>query len=94
MLLLGATPAVAQPASVTATVVTRDLNLSTSAGRAMLDHRLAQAAVDLCGSAASWDVRGKNEVRKCRAAVMAQLRTARDQRIAAASGPPTAVAAR
>ena len=95
LLAFSATPALAeQPATAVSIVQTADLDLSTAGGQRALDHRLAQAAKEVCGTAADVDVAGKNDVRRCRVDTVAGLSAERDQRIAAASGSPIEVAAR
>jgi UrcA family protein len=95
LLAFTATPALAEaPVSVSTTVQTADLDLSSAAGQRALNHRLAIAAKEVCGSASDADVEGKNDVRRCRAETLASLAAERDQRIAAASAQPIKVAAR
>ena len=95
LLALTATPALAEPPVIaTATVQTADLDLSSQAGQAALDHRLSQAVKEVCGTASDVDIAGKNEVRRCRVDTLANLAAERDQRVAAASGSPIKVAAR
>ena len=72
---LAETPAVETNVSL---VRTADLDLGSAAGRRLLDLRLARAARDVCGTASNFDVEGKNEVRQCRADVLAQARANRD----------------
>ena len=75
--VLKAAPALAepvQPQNVTI-VHTADLDLSTAAGRNELDHRLVNAAYDVCGAASDADLAGKNKVRACRVDVLAKART-------------------
>jgi UrcA family protein len=71
-------PALAEPAPAqNVTIVhTGDLDLSTSAGRAALDHRLVIAAFDVCGAASDVDLAGRNAVRACRVDVLARARAA------------------
>jgi len=81
--LIKAAPALAQPATRNVAIVaTADLDLSSNAGRSELDHRLARAAYEVCGSASDADLAGKNEVRECRADVLARAR-AQTQQLAA-----------
>lgn len=95
LLAFTATPALAEPPVIAiSTVQTSDLDLSSPAGQRALDRRLAQAAKEVCGTASDVDVKGKNEVRRCRAETLAGLAAERDQRIAAASDRPIQVAAR
>ena len=74
--VLKAVPALAEPAQAqnVAIVQTADLDLTTKAGREMLDHRLVVAAYDVCGSASDADLVGKNQDLKCRAEVLASAR--------------------
>ena len=74
-------PALAEPAPVqnVSIVHTADLDLSTSAGREELDHRLVIAAHEVCGTASDVDLTGKNEVRACRADVLAKARSDGEQ---------------
>ena len=84
--LLTGSPTVAQPAAPainTQTVSTADLDLSTEAGRSALDHRLVNAAIDVCGTAADVDLAGRNAVRECRHEVLAEARAKAGQAIAA-----------
>lgn len=94
--LLAATPALAQPPLAATHIVVRtaDLDLASPAGQRKLDQRLTAAAIEACGSAVDWDVPGKNAVRQCRAQVQAQLTPLRAARIAAATTPTVAIAAR
>ena len=94
LLAFSATPALAEPITVTSTVQTADLDLSTAKGQRALDHRLSQAVKDVCGTASDVDVAGKNDVRRCRVETLSSLAGERDQRIARASGAPIEVAAR
>lgn len=95
LLAFTAAPALAEaPVSVSTTVETADLDLSSAAGQRALNHRLAIAAKEVCGTASDVDVEGKNDVRRCRAKTLASLAAERDQRIAAASAQPIQVAAR
>ena len=82
-----ATPALAEPAAPinVSRVQTSDLDLSTRAGQRALDARLAQAARDVCGTASDVDLKGKNEVRKCRGEVLAKANAQRGQLLAAAA---------
>jgi UrcA family protein len=75
--VIKAAPAFAEhsPAQNMSIVHTGDLNLSTEAGRRHLDERLVIAAREVCGSASDVDLAGKNQVRQCRADVLAKART-------------------
>jgi UrcA family protein len=95
LLAFTVTPALAEPpVTVTSIVQTADLDLSSHAGQRALDHRLSLAAKEVCGTASDVDIAGKNDVRQCRAEVLASVAGDRDQRIAAASNQPIEVAAR
>jgi UrcA family protein len=74
--LLKGVPVLAEPAQgQNVTIVsTADLDLSTTAGRAALDHRLVTAAKEVCGYASDVDLVGKNQVRACRIKVLAEAR--------------------
>ena len=82
--LLKGVPAMAEPAQAqNVTIVsTGDLDLSTTAGRAALDHRLVTAAKEVCGYASDVDLAGKNEVRACRTKVLAEARANSDTLVA------------
>jgi UrcA family protein len=79
--VIKAAPALAEPAQAVSVVRTADLDLSTQAGRAALDHRLIIAAGEVCGMASDVDLAGKNAVRQCRTDVLAKAR-ARGQQLA------------
>ena len=95
LLAFSAAPTLAQsPDYVTSTVQTADLDLSSAAGQRALDHRLSQAAKEVCGFASDADLEGKNDVRRCRDETLARVARERNLRIAKASGEPIEVAAR
>jgi UrcA family protein len=84
--VIKAAPAVAETPGVETNVSlvrTADLDLGSDAGRQRLDLRLARAAREVCGTASDIDLQGKNEVRQCRADVLAQARANRDSVLAA-----------
>jgi len=87
-------PALAEAASPqnVSIVRTADLDLNSKAGRTALDHRLVTAAYEVCGAASDVDLAGKNEVRACRADVLAKARA--DGQQLASRGAPILVAAR
>ncbi len=93
---LKAAPALAEPvtgpAVNVALVHTADLDLSTQAGQRQLDSRLVQAAREVCGTASDVDLAGKNQVRQCRADVLAKARANGEQ--LASRGAPILIAAR
>jgi UrcA family protein len=76
--LIKGVPAAAEPTAASdvnvSIVRTADLNLSTDAGKRQLDHRLVTAAYEVCGDASDVDLAGKNDVRQCRADVLAKAR--------------------
>lgn len=74
--LIKAAPAIAEPAPApnVSIVHTRNIDLSTAAGRDALDRRLAVAAFEVCGTASAADLAGKNKVRACRAEVLTRAR--------------------
>ena len=77
-----AAPAYAQPVPDTGTriVAYADLDLATDAGRRTLDRRIDAAVADACGSAADYDLHGRNRVSACRV----ETRAAVDRQRAAA----------
>ncbi len=88
---LKAVPALAQtaPAPVNVSIVhTADLDLTSDSGKRQLDQRLANAAREVCGTASDVDLQGKNEVRACRANVLAQAR-AESTEVASRAAPIT-----
>ncbi|PAX09339.1 UrcA family protein [Sphingomonas lenta] len=85
------TPASAQD-DRTRRVSYADLHLDREGDVRTLDRRIGRAVRDACGVAADYDVRGKNEARRCRAETRAAVTAERDRLVAAAR--PTAVAAR
>ena len=79
-------PALAEPAPVAVSVVTTaDLDLTSAAGQRQLQVRLAHAAREVCGTASDADLKGKNDVRKCRDVVLAEANAQREQILAAGS---------
>ena len=93
LLAFSATPALAEPITVTSTVQTADLDLSSADGQRQLDRRIARAAREVCGSASDADLEGKNEVRRCRAETIAAAASQRDHLLAAVrNGAPILVA--
>ena len=95
LIAFSATPALAEPPAIATSVVqTADLDLSSQAGQRALNHRLALAAKEVCGTASDVDIAGKNDVRRCRVETLARVASDRDQRIAAASNQPIEVASR
>lgn len=93
---LKAVPALAEtaPAPVNVSIVhTADLDLASDAGRRQLDHRLTRAAREVCGEASDADLEGKNDVRDCRANVLAKAR-AEGVELASSGAPITLAAGR
>lgn len=62
-------PVLAQsaPANPSVAVAHRDLDLRTEAGTKSLDRRIWRAVVEVCGTAPDFDLKGKNDIRQCRA---------------------------
>ena len=87
--LIKAAPAFAQetavPETYTSLVRTADIDLRTEAGQRQLNHRLAAAAREVCGTASDVNLKGKNAVRKCRDETIAQAQSNREAVLAAAS---------
>jgi UrcA family protein len=54
------------PANPSVAVAHKDLDLRTEAGTKALDRRIWRAVVEVCGTAADFDIAGKNDVRQCR----------------------------
>lgn len=67
-LVLASVPALAQPPA--GTVRTSDLDLTTPAGVAKLDHRIDHAVAALCGTAFPTDLDARAQVDSCRAETM------------------------
>jgi UrcA family protein len=88
----GAPALAAQPIENVSIVRTADLDLTRKAGRIALDHRLASAAAEVCGTASNADLVGSNEVRECRADVLTKARA--DTAQLASRGSIAVVAAR
>ena len=91
--LIKGAPALAENVSAqnVSIVHTADLDLSSKAGRSVLDHRLVTAAFEVCGTPSDADLAGKNQVRACRANVLAKARADGNQ--LASRGAPIRVAA-
>jgi UrcA family protein len=91
-----AVPALAEPVAAqdlnVSIVSTADLDLSTETGRRALDHRLVNAAREVCGPASDVDLAGKNKVRACRKNVLTDARAKGDQ--LASRGTAITIAAR
>lgn len=93
-----AAPALAQepaPETNISLVRTADLDLRSAEGQRQLDHRLANAAREVCGEASDVDLAGKKEVRRCRDETLAKARAEDRTRLAARRGAAiTVIAAR
>lgn len=92
--IIKAVPAFAEPMPEQGVTIvhTADLDLSSKAGRETLDHRLVNAAFEVCGTASEVDLTGKNKVRACRADVLAKART-EGERLASRGASITVAAA-
>ena len=90
--VIKAAPVFAEPIQAVSIVRTADLDLSTSAGRKALDHRLVLAAYQVCGNASDVDLAEKNAERECRSDVLAKARSRGEQ--LASRGEGMVVAAR
>lgn len=89
-----ATPVFAQEGA-TRVVSSADLRLDRERDVRKLDRRISLAVREACGEASSFDVRGKNQVSRCRKRTTASVAAQRDQLVAAARvDAGTAVAAR
>lgn len=98
-LAMKAAPALSQTtaadADVNVSIVrTADLDLSTQEGRRLLDRRLVIAAGEVCGTASDVDLKGKNEVRKCRDEVLTAARARVQSMSASNAREPIVIAAR
>lgn len=92
--VIRAAPALAEPAAVHVSIVrTADLDLATGVGKRRLDHRLAIAASEACGTASDADLIGKKNVRRCREDALARARAQIDRLIAAGRVNPTVAVA-
>lgn len=91
-----AVPALAEPVAAqdlnVSIVRTADLDLSTQSGRRALDHRLVNAAREVCGTASDVDLVGQNKVRACRQNVLTDARAKGNE--LASRGAAIAIAAR
>jgi UrcA family protein len=95
LLAFTASPTLAEPpVTLTSFVQTADLDLASKSGQRILDKRLSQAIVEVCGEASPADLAGQNKVRACRKDAHNRFDAERDERIAAASSSPIQVAAR
>lgn len=94
--VIKAVPAFAEnvPSQAVTIVHTADLDLSTTTGRNALDHRLVNAAYEVCGDASNVDLAGKNKVRACRVDVLAKARAESQQLASRGSGSILVAASR
>lgn len=63
----------APPAATTRLVAYGDLDLSSPAGQARLEQRIATAVREVCGTAANYDLRARQAVAECREATFATV---------------------
>lgn len=80
-------PVHAQPVPTEYRVGHADLDLASKGGRAKLDRRILTAAQAGCGPTFSFDVEGRNKVRRCIRDTLAAAKPARDLAVAAARSP-------
>ncbi len=71
-----------------------DLDLSKEADVRMFDRRLRFAVSEVCGTASDFDPAGKNDVRRCRSELGADLTVERQRAIASRTRTDIMVAAR
>lgn len=84
------------PAAQTVAIHYGDLDLSSSAGRTALEHRIRHAIRTACGDASTADLEGQNMVAACRDDLQAGLLRQRDAVYAATvrAGTPATLVAR
>jgi UrcA family protein len=70
--LMVSSPVLANPNDVKVTY--KDLNLSSTEGRAQLDRRLDSAASDICSAHGTNDLAHQDVARRCRSAVLGDAR--------------------
>ncbi len=82
-----------EPVAVTKIVPIAGLDLTSATGHRELDRRIHRAAREVCGTTSDADLKGKNDIRQCRAESIAAA-TAQRQKILAAGrvGMPIAIA--
>jgi UrcA family protein len=72
---ISVSPVFAKPATPEIRVVSyADLDVSTAAGRARLEHRIQAAVRDVCGDAAAVDLARRQAVRECVVETSANVR--------------------
>jgi UrcA family protein len=85
---LKAAPAFAEtpatPQTYVSYVQTADLDLASKGGQRTLDHRLAQAAREVCGDPSDVDLVGQNKARECRKDAVENAGAKREAVLAAA----------
>ena len=93
--VIKAAPLLAEPVTgQNVTIVsTAGIDLSSAAGRSELDHRLINAAYEVCGTASDADLVGKNRASECRKDVLSEARAA-TARLGSAGSPIRIAAAR
>ena len=69
------------------TVSHADLDLASDAGRSELNRRIGLAVRNACGSASDANLKGKNEVRRCRALTYKHISAQTEVAVAAARRP-------
>ena len=80
-----APPAFAEPATHTALVEHRDLDLKSTAGAKALQQRVWRAVVAVCGTTSDFDIAGQNDIRQCRRDTLQAASVQADLAIAGAS---------
>lgn len=74
----------AAPQTYVRYVQTADIDLSSESGQRALDHRLAQAAREVCGDPSDVDLVGQNKARECRKDAVENAGAKREALLAAA----------
>jgi UrcA family protein len=87
-------PSAASAETVSRNVSFRDLDLSSPAGIATLDQRIATTVGLLCGRPQGYYPPSFREVRRCRSEALASVQSQRDMRIAAAQRQSIELASR
>jgi UrcA family protein len=77
-------PALANPTEIAVTY--KDLNLASPDGRAKLDHRLDNAAAEVCSAHGTHDLASKDVARRCHQAAMSDAREKAQIVVARAKG--------
>jgi UrcA family protein len=93
--IIKAVPALAEPAGTQVSVVrTADLDLATAPGKHTLDQRLVTAAHQVCDTAPSFDLKGRNAQADCRENVLAAARAKARMVVAHQGGDSMSIAVR